>query len=36
VVDGRYLTSGRMGGTPEDTVRTMEELIEKVRQERKK
>ncbi len=36
VVDGKYLTSGRMGGTPEDTVRTMEELIEKVRQERKK
>lgn len=36
VVDGRYLTSGRMGGTPEDTIRTMEELIDKVREERKK
>jgi protein dithiol oxidoreductase (disulfide-forming) len=36
VVDGKYLTSGRMGSTPEDTIRTMEELIEKVRTERKK
>ena len=36
VVDGKYLTSGRMGGTPDDTIRTMDELIEKVRQERTK
>ena len=36
VVDGRYLTSGRMGSTPEDTIRTMDELIEKVRKERVK
>ena len=33
-VDGRYLTSGRMGSTPDDTIRTMEELIQKVRKER--
>jgi thiol:disulfide interchange protein DsbA len=36
VVDGRYLTSGRMGGTPEDTIKTLDELIEKVRKERMK
>lgn len=36
VVDGRYLTSGRMGGTPEDTIRILDELIEKVRKERLK
>jgi protein dithiol oxidoreductase (disulfide-forming) len=36
VVEGKYLTSGRMGSTPEDTIRTTEELIEKVRKERKK
>jgi thiol:disulfide interchange protein DsbA len=36
VVDGRYLTSGKMGGTPEDTIRIMDELIEKVRKERVK
>lgn len=36
VVDGRYLTSGRMGGTPQDTIRTLEELIVKVRKERAK
>ena len=34
VVDGRYLTSGKMGGTPQDTIRTLEELIVKVRKER--
>lgn len=34
VVDGRYMTSGRMGSTPEDTIRTLEELVEKVRKER--
>lgn len=36
VVDGRYLTSGRMGGTPQDTVKILDELIEKVRKERLK
>ena len=36
VVDGRYLTSGKMGGTPQDTIRTLEELIVKVRKERAK
>lgn len=35
-VEGKYLTSGRMGGTPEDTIRTMEELIEKARKEKTK
>lgn len=34
VVDGKYLTSGRMGGTPQDTIRTLNELIEKARKER--
>ena len=36
VVEGKYLTSGRMGGTPEDTIRTMDELIEKARKEKTK
>ncbi len=36
VVDGRYLTSGKMGGTPQDTIKTLDELIEKVRKERLK
>jgi thiol:disulfide interchange protein DsbA len=36
VVDGRYLTSGRMGGTPQDTINTANALIEKVRKERGK
>lgn len=36
VVDGRYLTSGRMGGTPQDTVKVLDELIEKVRREKVK
>lgn len=34
VVNGKYLTSGRMGGTPQDTIKTLELLIEKVRKER--
>lgn len=34
VVDGRYLTSGKMGGTPRDTINTTNALIEKVRKER--
>ena len=36
VVDGKYLVSGRMGGTPQDTIRTLDELIKKVRMERTK
>jgi protein dithiol oxidoreductase (disulfide-forming) len=36
VVDGKYVTSGRMGGTPQDTIRILDELIEKARQERAK
>ncbi|MDP1559271.1 MAG: thiol:disulfide interchange protein DsbA/DsbL [Nitrosomonas sp.] len=34
VIEGKYLTSGRMGGTPEDTITVLNKLIEKVRQER--
>jgi thiol:disulfide interchange protein DsbA len=34
VVDGRYLTSGRLVGTPKDTISTANALIEKVRKER--
>ncbi|SEK33720.1 thiol:disulfide interchange protein DsbA/DsbL [Nitrosovibrio tenuis] len=33
VVDGKYMTSGRMGGTPQDTIKIMDELIEKARKE---
>ncbi|MEE8254436.1 MAG: thiol:disulfide interchange protein DsbA/DsbL [Nitrosomonadaceae bacterium] len=36
VVDGKYLTSGRMGSTPQETIRTLDELIKKVRKERTK
>ncbi|MDE2366267.1 MAG: thiol:disulfide interchange protein DsbA/DsbL [Betaproteobacteria bacterium] len=36
VVDGKYMTSGRMGGTPQDTIKIMDELIEKARRERTK
>ncbi|TFH12414.1 MAG: thiol:disulfide interchange protein DsbA/DsbL [Nitrosomonadales bacterium] len=34
VVDGKYLVSGRMGGTPQETIRTLDQLINKVRKER--
>ena len=34
VVDGKYLVSGRMGGTPQETISTLDELIKKVRKER--
>ena len=33
VINGKYLTSGKMGGTPQDTIKTVEALIEKVRKE---
>lgn len=34
VVDGKYLISGRMGDTPQETINTLDELIKKVRKER--
>ncbi len=34
VVDGKYLTSGKMSGTPRDTIQILDELIDKVRKER--
>ena len=36
VVDGKYLISGRMGGTPQETIKTLDQLIDKVRKERTK
>lgn len=33
IVNGKYITSGRLGGTPQDTIRTLNGLIEKVRKE---
>jgi len=36
VVDGRYLISGKMGGTPQKTIKTLDQLINKVRKERTK
>jgi thiol:disulfide interchange protein DsbA len=35
VVDGKYLTSGKISGTPRDTISILDQLIEKVRQEKK-
>lgn len=35
VVGGRYVTSGKAGGLPQDTVLVLDQLIEKVRQENK-
>jgi len=34
VVDGKYVTSGKIGGTPQDTVSVLNQLIKKVRAER--
>jgi len=34
VIDGRYMTSGKRGGTPQDTILVLEKILEKVRQER--
>lgn len=34
VINGKYITSGKMGGTPQDTIRTLEALIEKIRKEK--
>lgn len=36
VVNGKYLISGRMGGTPQETIQTLEQLINKVRKEKTK
>lgn len=36
VVDGKYLTSGSMGGSPENTIKILEKLIEKTRREKEK
>lgn len=33
IVNGKYITSGRMGGTPQDTIKTLNGLIEKARKE---
>ncbi len=35
VVDGKYLTGGKAGGTPQDTISVLNQLIEKVREEKK-
>ncbi len=34
IINGKYITSGRMGGTPQDTIKTLEALIEKARKEK--
>jgi len=34
VIDGRYVTSGRKGGSSEDAIMVIEQLLEKVRRER--
>tara|TARA_Y100001936_G_scaffold252786_1_gene314102 strand:+ start:3287 stop:3937 length:651 start_codon:yes stop_codon:yes gene_type:complete len=36
IIDGRYLISGRMGSTPQDNIRALNELINKVRKEKQK
>jgi len=36
VVDGKYLVTGKMGGTPEGMLKTVDQLVEKIRIERKK
>jgi thiol:disulfide interchange protein DsbA len=33
-IDGKYITSGKMGGTPRDTTQVLNELIDKVRKDR--
>ncbi len=34
VINGKYLTKSKMGGTPQDTIKTLDALLEKVRKER--
>lgn len=36
VVDGKYLTSGKMGGTAQETLKILDELIVKVRKEKER
>ncbi len=36
VIDGKYMTSGKQGGTPQDAIEILEKLLDKVRQEREK
>lgn len=36
IVEGKYLISGRMGGTPQDTIRTLDQLINKIRKDKMK
>jgi len=33
IINGKYITSGGMSGTPQDTIKTLEKLIEKVRKQ---
>lgn len=34
VINDKYLTSGRMGSTPQDTIKTLDALLEKIRKEK--
>ena len=34
VIEGKYITSGKMSGTPRDTIQVLNELIDKARKER--
>jgi len=34
VIDGRYMTSGKRGGTPQETIMILEKIIDKVRKEK--
>jgi thiol:disulfide interchange protein DsbA len=34
VINGKYVTSGKMGGTPQDTIKTLDALIEKAQKEK--
>ena len=34
IINGKYLTSGRMGGSPQDTIKTLDALLEKIRKEK--
>lgn len=34
IINGKYLTIGRKGGSPQDTIKTLEALLEKVRKEK--
>lgn len=34
IINGKYLTSGRMGGSPQDTIKTLDALLDKIRKEK--